>query len=106
MTESQLSAFTAWIQSIKHDTECELSLYSWGVPCHCIGRQDGREQAERELRRAADPRSETGEMTTPELVREFVAIKQADARGEVYTRVRHERLGQVVTELRMRGVLD
>lgn len=46
------------------------------------------------------------EMTTPALVREFAARKAADARGDVCTRVQHDRHGAVVTELRARGVLD
>lgn len=45
-------------------------------------------------------------LSTPILVREFVAIKCADARGERITRDLHDRLGRVVTELRARGVLD
>ena len=46
------------------------------------------------------------DQTTPELVREFVDIKCADARGELTTRVRHDRLSAVVDELRSRNVLD
>lgn len=46
------------------------------------------------------------EMSTPALVREFTDIKCADARGEAFDRARHNRLGDVVTELRNRHVLD
>lgn len=46
------------------------------------------------------------EMSTPQLVREFTAIKCADARGERATAIQHARLGLVVNELRSRGVLD
>lgn len=49
---------------------------------------------------------EAAEMTTPQLVRELVKIKQADARGEHVTSEQHARLGAVVTELRSRSVLD
>lgn len=45
------------------------------------------------------------EMTTPKLVREFTAIKCADARGERVTDAIHNRLSEVVNELRKRGVL-
>jgi hypothetical protein len=44
--------------------------------------------------------------TTPTLVREFVEIKQADARGDEITYKTHARLGDIVRELRTRGVLD
>jgi hypothetical protein len=46
------------------------------------------------------------DMTLPELVREFTAIKCAAARGERTTRDRHLRLGLVVDQLRARGALD
>lgn len=46
------------------------------------------------------------EMSTPALVREFTEHKMADARGEVRTYGEHSRLGRVVTELRLRNVLD
>lgn len=49
---------------------------------------------------------DAADMSTPALVREFTAIKCADARGEVTTDERHARLGEVVTELRRRNVLD
>jgi hypothetical protein len=44
--------------------------------------------------------------TTPTLVREFVEIKQADARGDDITYKTHAQLGDIVRELRSRGVLD
>jgi hypothetical protein len=53
---------------------------------------------------------EPSEMRTPDLVREFVQIKQQDVRnafkGVKSTSSEHSRLGAVVNELRSRGVLD
>jgi hypothetical protein len=46
------------------------------------------------------------DMTTPQLVREFVSHKTADARGRLATAEEHARLGSIVDELRTRGVLD
>ena len=46
------------------------------------------------------------DMSTPQLVREFAEIKMASARGDRFTATMHVRLGDVVSELRRRGVLD
>jgi len=49
---------------------------------------------------------DTEEMTTPQLVREFVDNRTAWARGETCTATQHNRHQSVVTELQSRGVLD
>ena len=46
------------------------------------------------------------EMSTPELLREFVQIKMADVRGEIVSFDMHMRLRAIVLQLRKRGVLD
>lgn len=46
------------------------------------------------------------EASTPSLVRQFVEIKCAGARGERTTAARHNYLGVIVDELRRRNVLD
>ena len=46
------------------------------------------------------------DVPTPTLVREYVAHRCADARGETVTAESHNRLGTVVDELRSRNVLD
>ena len=46
------------------------------------------------------------EMRTPLLVREFAHIKMSTVGAKQYSDIDHERLDQVVTELRNRGVLD
>lgn len=54
-----------------------------------------------------------GEMRTPELVREFIDIKYVSKFPSTYAEAhsargnaQHARLGEVVGELRTRGVLD
>jgi hypothetical protein len=46
------------------------------------------------------------DMTTPQLVREFVDNRTAWARGDECNWSQHDRHQSVVTELRSRGVLD
>lgn len=45
-------------------------------------------------------------MSTPQLVREFAALKVASAVSEEFGETQHNRLGDVVRELRNRGALD
>lgn len=44
--------------------------------------------------------------TTPQLVRELISLKMADARGDCFGIIEHNRLTAVCNELRRRGVLD
>ena len=46
------------------------------------------------------------ETSTPELVREFSDLHVASATSMTFDFARHQRLGDVVDELRSRGVLD
>lgn len=46
------------------------------------------------------------DMRTPKLVREFMLIHVESAVDDRFDAARHHRLGEVVDELRYRGVLD